>query len=107
MYAALVVGGENNALALLPKIHWSTILIAMKCIMDPSIHISTYLLLMGPDPVQIALLNRCPGIHQILLKEFPTVKDGIWLSEAKKCMICIIAMLGHFLGAHLTIWTWL
>jgi len=62
----LMVGGENDALTLLPKIHWSPILVAMKSIVEALIQISTYLLLMSPDPVQIALLNRCPGIHQIL-----------------------------------------
>jgi len=106
-YAALMAGGENNALTLLPKIHWSTILVAMKSIMEALIQISTYLLLMSPDPVQIALLNRCPGIHQILLKELATAKDGVWLREARECAICIVALLGHILGAHLTIWTWL
>jgi len=105
--AALMVGGENDALTLLPKIHWSPILVAMKSIVEALIQISTYLLLMSPDPVQIALLNRCPGIHQILLKELATAKDGVWLSEARECAICIVALLGHLLGAHLTIWAWL
>jgi len=101
--AAWVAGRENNALTLLPKIHWSPILVAMKGIMEPLIHLSTYLLLMSPDPVQIALLTDARHPPNTAERACHC-EDGVWLSEARESTICIVAMLGHFLGAHLTIW---
>jgi hypothetical protein len=103
---ALVGRGKDNELTLLPKVDWrSIILVAMEGIMKASIHLSMELLLMSPDPIQPALLHRCPCIHQILLQELASVEDGVRLSEAREYMVGIVALLGDIFGAPLTLWT--
>ena len=55
-------------------------IVAMKSIMNTLIEISPYLLLMSPDPIQVALLNGYPGIDQVLLKEFSSIEKDVWAS---------------------------
>ncbi len=83
------------------------LLVSMKSIIQPLVEVGPYLLLMGPDPVQVALLYGSPGIHQVLLKEFSSIEEGVWVSQSMHCTVGIVAELGDVLGAALTIRTWL
>ena len=57
--------------------------------------ICSQLLLMIYNPVEIALLHRCPCIHHILLKEVATPKQQRLLSRSRMQPVCIIALLGN------------
>src|SRR5882762_6843853 len=89
--ASLVCGGKDDALTLLSKIDR---LIGMNSILKALIEVCTYLLLMCPDPIQVALLNGYPGINQVLLEEFATIEEDVWLSGSTQGTVCIVATLG-------------
>src|SRR5713101_337032 len=95
-------------LTLLAQIQWrSIILVGMDSILEALVEVSPDLLLVCPDPVQVTLLHRDPGIHQVLLEELPPMEDEIRLrSRSGEGMIGIVALLGDVLGAHLTIGAW-
>src|SRR5882762_2935443 len=97
--ASLVCGGKDDALTLLSKIDR---LVGMESILKALIEIGPNLLLMIPDPMQVALLHRYPGIHQVLLQELSTIEEDVWLSESMHGMVRIVGMLGDVLGAALT-----
>jgi hypothetical protein len=80
-------------------------LVGMKSILKALIEISPDLLLMSPDPMQVALLNGYPGINQVLLQESATIEEDVWLSESMHGTVFIVGTLGDVLGAALTIGT--
>jgi len=100
--ASLVCGGKDNALTLLSKIDR---LVGMNSILKALIEVCAYLLLMCPDPIQVALLDGYPGINQVLLEEFASIEEDVWLSGSMHGTVCIVAALGDVLGELLTIGT--
>src|SRR5258705_10309313 len=99
---SLVCGGKDDVLTLLSKIDR---LIGMNGILKALMEVCTYLLLMCPDPIQVALLDGYPGINQVLLEEFASIEEDVWLSGSMHGTVCIVAALGDFLGELLTIGT--
>jgi len=77
-------------------------LVGMESIMKALIEIGPNLVLMRPDPMQVALLHRYPGIHQVLLQELSTIEQDVWLSESVHGTVRIVGTLGDVLGAALT-----
>ena len=80
-------------------------LVGMESIMKALIEIGPNLPLMRPDPMQVALLHRYPGIHQVLLEEFASIEEDFWLSGSMHGTVCIVGTLGDVLGAALTLRT--